>query len=104
MDKLPFSEEKIENVSIGTFSSEAKNENESIRIFNSDTSEESLTWHRDREDRIVESIGETDWQIQLDNQLPSSLNQKVFIQKGVWHRVLKGTGDLKIKLIKLKIE
>ena len=26
---------------------------------------------------------------------------KVFIPKGVWHRVIKGSGDLKIKLTKL---
>jgi hypothetical protein len=36
----------------------------------------------------------------LENQLPKSLNSKIFIPMGVWHRVIKGTGDLKIVLIK----
>jgi hypothetical protein len=54
-----------------------------------------------REDRIIESIEQTDWLVQLDNELPKSLNEKVFIPMGVWHRVIKGSGDLKIKLIKI---
>jgi hypothetical protein len=83
------------------FSEEMKETNEFIRIFKRDIDEKSLVWHRDREDRIIESIGETDWMIQLDNELPKSLNQKVFIPKGVYHRVIKGTNNLKIKLIKL---
>jgi hypothetical protein len=61
-------------------------------------------WHRDREDRIIESIGETDWQVQLDNELPKVIKGEVFIPMGVYHRVIKGTGDLKIKLTKNPIE
>ena len=75
-------------------------ENTFIREFKQDTDSGEYVWHRDREDRIVESIGETDWMIQIDNELPKSLNEKVFIPMGVYHRVIKGTGDLKIKLIK----
>jgi hypothetical protein len=81
------------------FSEEIKGKNNSIRIFRSDVDEGSLMWHRDREDRIIESIGETDWLIQIDNELPKVID-KVFIPMGVYHRVIKGTGDLKIKLIK----
>jgi hypothetical protein len=76
--------------------------NEYIRVFNHDVEFSDLVWHRDREDRIVESIDPTDWMVQIDNELPTSLNREVFIPKGVWHRVIKGTGDLKIKLVKLK--
>lgn len=72
-----------------------------IRKFNQDTDSGEFTWHRDREDRIVEAIHETDWLVQIDNQLPQSLNSEVFIQKGVYHRVIKGTGDLEIKVQKL---
>ena len=57
-------------------------------------------WHRDYENRIVESIVETDWMIQIDNELPKVID-KVLIPMGVYHRVIKGTGDLKIKLQKL---
>lgn len=83
---LPFQEIKLKD-------------NEFIRVFNQDTDSGDYMWHRDREDRIVESIGETDWMIQIDNELPQVIS-KVFIPMGVYHRVIKGTGDLKIKLIK----
>jgi hypothetical protein len=38
---------------------------------------------------------------QLDNQLPQKITGEIFIPKEVYHRLIKGTGDLKIKLIKL---
>ena len=72
---------------------------ETFRIFESNTNELDLTWHRDNEDRIVESIGETNWKIQFDNELPKKL-EKIFIPKGVYHRLIKGDGDLKLKIIK----
>ena len=58
-------------------------------------------WHRDRENRIIENIDKTDWMIQLDNELPKLIEGRVFIPMGVYHRLIKGTGDLKIKLEKL---
>lgn len=84
---LPYKETKISN---NTF----------IREFNQDTDSGEMVWHRDREDRIIETIDKTDWMIQIDNELPKVIS-KVFIPMGVYHRVIKGTGDLKIKLIKL---
>jgi hypothetical protein len=72
-----------------------------IREFSVDLDSEELKWHRDYEDRIVESIGKTDWKIQLENQLPITINNKVFIPKGVWHRAIKGSDNLKIKITKL---
>lgn len=85
---LPFIETKI-------------TDNEFIREFNQDTDSGEFTWHRDREDRIIESIGETDWLFQFDNKLPETISGKIYIEKGTWHRLIKGSGDLKIKLIKL---
>jgi hypothetical protein len=58
-------------------------------------------WHRDREDRIISPLAPTDWKFQMDNELPVPLEGEIFIPKGVFHRVIKGTGDLKIKLVKL---
>jgi len=84
---LPFRETKLDN-------------NVFIREFSNDTDSGEFMWHRDREDRIIESIGETDWLIQIDNELPKEINEKVFIPMGVYHRLIKGTNDLKIKLIK----
>lgn len=83
------------------FSESIESKNISIRTFKSDTDENLLVWHRDREDRIVEATHQTDWLVQIDNQLPQSLNSEVFIPKGIYHRVIKGTGDLEIKVQKL---
>jgi hypothetical protein len=84
---LPFQETKLEN-------------NVFTREFKQDTDSGEFMWHRDREDRIIESIGKTDWLIQIDNELPKEINKEVFIPMGVYHRLIKGTNDLKIKLIK----
>lgn len=72
-----------------------------IRIFKQNTDSGEFVWHRDREDRIIESIEETNWKIQLDNQLPIKIEGKIYIPKGVYHRLIKGDGDLKISLQKL---
>ena len=69
-----------------------------IREFSENIDPIELLWHRDNEDRTVEIIGETDWKLQLDNQLPTSLNQPIFIKRHEWHRVIKGTGTLKLKI------
>ncbi len=71
-----------------------------IRIFDENIDPIELKWHRDRENRLVEIIGETDWQIQLENQLPTSMNQPIKIPKGEWHRIIKGNGSLKLKIYK----
>ncbi len=69
-----------------------------IREFNENIDPIELLWHRDDEDRTVEIIGETNWGIQLDNKLPTSLNQPICIERHQWHRVSKGTGTLKLKI------
>lgn len=71
-----------------------------IREFSENIDPIELMWHRDDEDRTLEIIGDTDWKIQLDNQLPSSLNHPIFIPRHEWHRVIKGSGKLKIKINK----
>jgi hypothetical protein len=71
-----------------------------IREFNENIDPIELMWHRDNEDRIVEIIGETDWKIQLDNQLPTSMNESISIPKHMYHRLIKGTGNLKLKIHK----
>jgi hypothetical protein len=71
-----------------------------IREFNENIDPIELMWHRDDENRTIEIIGETNWKIQLDDQLPTSLNQPIFIPKHKWHRAIKGTGTLKLKIYK----
>ena len=71
-----------------------------IREFNENIDPIELMWHRDDEHRTVEIIGKTDWKLQLDNALPTSLNESIFIPRHMWHRVIKGTGTLKLKIYK----
>ena len=67
-----------------------------VRLFSHDTESAELVWHRDRKDRYITPIGKTDWQIQFDNELPRPIDDCIFIKEGVWHRVIKGSGCLKI--------
>jgi hypothetical protein len=77
--------------------------NISVRTFSNSVNETELKWHWDNENRIVVCEHETDWQIQMDNQLPFKIekNKKYFIPEGEYHRVIKGSGDLTIKVKKL---
>jgi hypothetical protein len=77
-------------------------ENISERTFNQDVSEEELVWHRDLEDRTVVVVEDTDWKIQYENQLPMEFNKSIqyFIPKEMYHRVVKGSGDLKVIIVK----
>jgi len=71
-----------------------------IREFNENIDPIELMWHRDDENRLVEIIGNTDWKVQLENELPTSINSPIFIPKHEWHRVIKGTGNLRLKIYK----
>ena len=71
-----------------------------IREFDENIDPIELKWHRDNENRVVEIVGKTDWKLQLENQLPVSMNQSISIPKGEWHRVIKGNGKLTLKIIK----
>lgn len=68
------------------------------RTFKPNVDFDDLQWHFDEQDRIVKPLNENDWKIQFDNQLPVLLNQEVFIPKGVYHRVIKGTTDLNVNI------
>lgn len=73
-----------------------------LRTFHENVDSGDLHWHRDREDRIIEPTHITDWSFQIDNELPKNIKEKIFIPKGIYHRLIKGTGDLIIKVTKLK--
>lgn len=72
-----------------------------IREFSQNIDPIEMLWHRDLESRLIEVIGETDWKMQLENQLPSSLKSGVFIKEKSWHRLIKGSGNLTLKIHKL---
>jgi hypothetical protein len=74
-----------------------------IRTFSEDISEMELKWHFDEEDRIVLCEDESDWFFQFDNELPIQFkkNKSLMIPKNRYHRIIKGTNNLKLKIKKL---
>ena len=73
-----------------------------IREFGEDIDPIELKWHRDNEVRVIEVLNETDWYFQYDNELPIQLKENVSLRIGRhdWHRVIKGTGNLRLKITK----
>ena len=71
-----------------------------VREFSQNIDPIELMWHRDKEDRTVEVLEGEGWQFQRDNELPVELKEgvRIFIRKHDWHRVIKGTTNLKIKI------
>ena len=76
---------------------EEKKDDYIIREFSQDTPSFEFVWHRDKEDRWIEPIGTTNWKFQLDNLFPQEIN-RIFIPKGTYHRLIKGTGNLRLKI------
>lgn len=87
VNHLPFKENKIEG-------------NIYLRTFSESTHTNDLLWHWDEEDRTIMSISSTDWKFQFDNHLPQEIRGEIKIPKGTWHRLIKGTGDLVLRVEK----
>lgn len=66
------------------------------RRFTQDIDEQELVWHRDKNDREVKIVGQTDWAFQLEDEIPQQLKDTIFIRKRTYHRLIKGTGELNI--------
>jgi hypothetical protein len=86
MENFPFEQEIVDDTK--------------IRTFLEDVDDEELKWHRDRENRLVEVLEGNDWYLQMDNELPTPLivGQEYYIPEGVYHRVIKGIGNLKVSI------
>lgn len=71
-----------------------------IRTFSEDVDELELIWHRDKYNREITILEGEGWQLQLDNRLPEPLVKgKIYtIPAMEYHRVIKGSGDLVIKI------
>jgi len=69
-----------------------------LREFKEDTNESELVWHQDQEERILTVVKSNNWKLQMDNELPITLQegQKYSIPAYFYHRVIKGEGDLVI--------
>jgi hypothetical protein len=71
-----------------------------IREFSVQVLSSELVWHRDLENRILTVLEGIGWQLQYDNGLPFNLNlnDKIFISSMQYHRVIKGSTNLKLKI------
>jgi hypothetical protein len=72
-----------------------------VRTFDESIDPIELMWHRDDETRVVQPVSDTDWLIQLDDELPKALTGEVLIDRHRWHRLIKGTSTLTVKIKKL---
>ena len=72
-----------------------------IRHFDYNMPDHLYKWHYDLEDRTIEPQHKNDWKFQFDNKLPITVEDKINIPAGVYHRLIKGTGSLAL-LIKVK--
>lgn len=84
--KLPFNQENFKD--------------QVIRTFSKDVDINELKWHFDNEDRKVTILEGSDWEFQMDDDLPVKLKigDVINIPKGVYHRIKRGNEDLKVKI------
>ena len=71
-----------------------------VGLFEEDLEDRELIWHRDEDTRRVTVLNGQDWKLQLDNELPQTLivGKKYAIPRMVYHRVIKGQGNLVVKI------
>lgn len=82
---------------------EQENNGYSVRTFPETTKEEDLKWHFDNEDREIVFLHNSDWSFQMDNELPQPIYEglTLLIPEGEYHRIIKGNGDLRVRVKKL---
>jgi hypothetical protein len=73
-------------------------DNKIIRHFKPNVDADELIWHRDRKDRKITIIKNEGWLFQRDNELPQIMSDNFIINKGEYHRVIKGHGELIIEI------
>lgn len=71
------------------------------RTFTPDTDSDELKWHQDLKDRKVTVLEDGGWSFQMENSLPVKLSNagQITIPKFVWHRVIKGNGNLIVEIV-----
>jgi hypothetical protein len=74
------------------------------RLFKENIDSHELKWHFDELDRNVKVVKSNGWLLQMDNEIPVNLTEgkTFFIPKGVYHRVIKGQGDLVVEIKEMK--
>lgn len=75
-----------------------------IRVFKMNVSDEDLLWHQDEFDRNVTILDGVGWKFQYAEELPRIINSndKLFVPKLKYHRLLKGNSDLLLLIEELK--
>ncbi len=70
------------------------------RTFTPDVDSDELKWHQDLKDRKVTVVEDGGWSFQMENFLPVKLcdAKQLSIPKFVWHRVIKGDGNLIVEI------
>ena len=70
-----------------------------VRTFD-DVDNDELVWHRDHKTRSFKVLICDGWKFQKDNELPFELQpgNVIKIEKGIYHRLHKGNGQLKIEI------
>lgn len=70
------------------------------RTFSPDVDSDELKWHQDLNDRKVTVIESGGWSFQMEDNLPNKLliAEQIVIPKFVWHRVIKGEGNLVVEI------
>lgn len=76
------------------------NDGKIYRTFSPDVDSDELKWHQDLKDRKVTVIEDGGWLFQMENSLPIKLcdAKQISISKFVWHRVIKGNGNLIVEI------
>lgn len=70
------------------------------RVISESLASEELTWHRDRNDRVVVVMEGSGWSFQRDDALPFQIKRGdvIRVKGGEWHRVIPGNGDLTLSI------
>lgn len=73
------------------------------RLFKGEMDERELLWHQDEWDREILVLGGRGWKIQMDDELPVELveGRKIKIENHKFHRVIKGSDNLIIRIIEI---
>ena len=87
--------EKYYDVSVG--------KDKRYRMFQSEVDDSELMWHQDEWDRKILVLGGKGWKIQMDDELPIELKEgtEIEIKNHKFHRVIKGNGNLIIRIIEI---
>ena len=77
-----------------------------VRQFKETVLDEELVWHRDKKSRTIEVLQGEGWKFQYDNQVPFEIKKgdSFFVEALQYHRLIKGTSDLILKISEKEIK